>query len=314
MTQNSTFEPVVSLILPVYNGSNYIREAIDSILNQTFSCFELIICDNASQDETSFICRQYESKDSRIFYHRNETNIGAAPNFNLGYTMAKGKYIKWAAHDDVLSPEYLSQCVSILEQNQLLAMSHGQTITIDSQGRELKRVEARKYGLNDISPQRRLGKVIWVDYFTEIFGLIRAEVLGKTKLYPSFVGSDRNLLAEILLHGDIGYTDDYLFLHRMHPESYTTMRSESASKSVVNNTSSLQWFDPKVNSKLAFMTPQVKTIEYLKSIYRSPLGPSERFACTSIVMEWAFVRTFESLSRSGQQYRQKYRDKYFKPV
>ena len=108
--QSST--PKVSIGLPVYNGERYLREALDSILGQTFRDFELIICDNASTDETAAICADYAARDPRIRYHRQTHNIGATANFNHTFELARGAYFKWAAHDDVLAPTWLEKCVA----------------------------------------------------------------------------------------------------------------------------------------------------------------------------------------------------------
>src|SRR5688572_10868700 len=98
--------PRVSIGLPVYNGENYLAEAIDSILAQTFEDFELIISDNASTDRTQEICEAYAAKDGRIRYYRSEVNKGSAWNFNRVFELARGEYFKWAAHDDYIAPEY----------------------------------------------------------------------------------------------------------------------------------------------------------------------------------------------------------------
>src|SRR5215471_14033382 len=99
----------VSLGLPVYNGQRYLAGAIQAILDQTFSDFELIICDNASTDETESICRDLAARDPRVRYHRNPANIGAAPNFNKTFELSTGEYFKWLAHDDLHEPTYLQR-------------------------------------------------------------------------------------------------------------------------------------------------------------------------------------------------------------
>ena len=106
MSNHSADEPTavprVTIGLPVYNGENYLAEAIDSILGQTFTDFELIISDNASTDRTEEICRRYAAEDDRIRYFRHDRNRGASPNYNFTVEKARGEYFKWAAHDDVL--------------------------------------------------------------------------------------------------------------------------------------------------------------------------------------------------------------------
>ena len=108
--------PKVSIGLPVYNGQHYLRQAIESIVNQTYRNFEVIICDNASTDDTPAICAEYAAREPRIRYHRQPQNIGATANFNRTFELASGPYFKWAAHDDVLEPTYLEKCVAVLEQ------------------------------------------------------------------------------------------------------------------------------------------------------------------------------------------------------
>ena len=83
--------PRVTIGLPVSNGEKYLATAIESILTQTYSDFELIIADNASTDGTAALCRAYATQDDRIRYVRNARNLGAAPNFNL--TNLKGESV-----------------------------------------------------------------------------------------------------------------------------------------------------------------------------------------------------------------------------
>ncbi len=103
--------------MPVYNGASFIRAALDSLLAQTFSDFELIISDNASTDGTESICRAYAGKESRIRYVRQPANRGAAFNFSFVLSQASGQYFMWAAHDDSWDKDYISSCISILEIN-----------------------------------------------------------------------------------------------------------------------------------------------------------------------------------------------------
>ena len=82
--------PRLSIGLPVYNGEEYLAESLDALLGQSYEDFELIISDNASADGTEEICRLYQAKDPRIRYIRLPKNIGAAPNHNFAFQVAKG--------------------------------------------------------------------------------------------------------------------------------------------------------------------------------------------------------------------------------
>ncbi len=90
----------VTIGMPVYNGAKYIREALDSLLAQTFTDFELIISDNASTDDTQAICEEYALRDNRIRYVRQGENQGALANFQFVLDQARGKYFMWSAADD----------------------------------------------------------------------------------------------------------------------------------------------------------------------------------------------------------------------
>ena len=116
--------PTVSIGLPVHNGATFLAEAIESILAQTFPGFELVISDNASTDRTPEICRSYAAADGRIRYYRQETNIGAAQNYNVVFQRSSGKYFKWAAHDDLIRPTFLARCVAALEADPEAVLCH----------------------------------------------------------------------------------------------------------------------------------------------------------------------------------------------
>lgn len=93
----------VSILLPTYNGASYIREAIDSVLNQSYHDWELIVTDDASTDNTGEIVREYVAKDARVRYERNEKNLRLPGNLNKGLSLAHGEYIARIDEDDVWS-------------------------------------------------------------------------------------------------------------------------------------------------------------------------------------------------------------------
>lgn len=108
--------PKISIGMPVYNGSEYIRQAIDSLLVQSFTDFELIISDNASTDDTQEICKEYAKKDCRICYIRQLRNLGAFLNFKFVLEKATGEFFMWAAIDDLRSPDCLEFYLNLIGQ------------------------------------------------------------------------------------------------------------------------------------------------------------------------------------------------------
>ena len=105
MTQDT--QPLVSVCIPVYNGAAFIAEAIESVLAQTFTDYELVVLDNASTDETPLILERF--KDRRLRIIRHASNIGATANFNAALHEARGNWIKILCADDVLYQDCLKQ-------------------------------------------------------------------------------------------------------------------------------------------------------------------------------------------------------------
>jgi glycosyltransferase involved in cell wall biosynthesis len=130
--------PTLSIGLFVYNGEAFLRETLDSLLGQTFKDFELIISDNASTDATEDICKVYAGADTRIRYFRNETNMGAGWNIRRVFSLATGKYFKWAACDDLYEPAFLEKCINALEANSSYVLAHARTRVIDDRGAPIR--------------------------------------------------------------------------------------------------------------------------------------------------------------------------------
>ncbi|WP_369769536.1 glycosyltransferase family 2 protein [Flavobacterium sp. WC2416] len=107
--------PIISVLMPVYNCEQYIREAVDSILNQTYADFELLVIDDASSDGTVSILKSY--KDSRIQLIEKPINTGYTNSLNLGLQLAKGRYIARMDGDDISLAERFSKQVAFLEDN-----------------------------------------------------------------------------------------------------------------------------------------------------------------------------------------------------
>ena len=125
----------VSIGLPVFNGARYIAEAINSHLDQTFEDFELIVSDNASDDETPDIVAEIAAKDSRVRFLQNEVNVGANRNYNITLAASRGEYFRWHAHDDVLEPAFLERCVERLDADPGVVLAYTQSTLIDGNGR-----------------------------------------------------------------------------------------------------------------------------------------------------------------------------------
>ncbi len=153
-------KPRVSIGLPVYNGENYLKDAIDSILSQTFTDFELIISDNASTDRTQDICQAYAVKDPRIRYYRIKQNQGAARNFNRVFELSLGGFFKWAAHDDIIASDYISKCVEVLDKDESIVLCNSKVKFINNYGKIIEDYNISSDKTNSQKPQDRFGYLI----------------------------------------------------------------------------------------------------------------------------------------------------------
>jgi glycosyltransferase involved in cell wall biosynthesis len=111
---------VVAIALPVYNGADHLEEALLSFQNQSYPHFEMLICDNASNDSTAEIAQRFARSDSRFTHCRQTEFLNARDNFIRAYRLTgrKGKYFLWACDDNVWHPEFLEETVGYMEQNQ----------------------------------------------------------------------------------------------------------------------------------------------------------------------------------------------------
>lgn len=268
--------PQVSIGLAVYNGEAYLAEAIESILAQTFTNFELILSDNASTDRTAAICQHYAAHDARIRYYRNATNIGGANNENLTFRLARGAYFRWAAHDDVCAPELLAKCVAVLETNPAIVLCSTIMCKIDEQGNRIGLLDRRKATAS--APHLRLREMASMDHWCEeSYGLIRADVLRQTQLQRNYTDSDRTLLAQLSLYGQFHQIPEVLFYKRVHAAMSTSIYPKWRAR--------MAWFDPNFKLDENITCPHwLQFLHYLDVIKRAPLTRYERLRCYQYIL------------------------------
>ena len=124
--------PVISIAMATYNGEKYLREQLDSILNQTYSDFELVVCDDCSKDATVAILQEYATKDTRIKIHVNDENLGFKKNFEKAILLCQGEYIALSDQDDVWTENHLEVLIDNLDDCYLVC-SNAQLIDSDGQ-------------------------------------------------------------------------------------------------------------------------------------------------------------------------------------
>lgn len=272
--------PRVSIGLPVFNGENFLEEALESLLSQTYQDFELIISDNASTDKTREICEAYAVKDRRIQYYRNETNCGAARNYNLVFELATGDYFKWASHDDVCGPTYLERCVEILDVYPSVALCYPKTVMIDEGGKKIRNCEDNLH-LQSSTPHDRLRQFVKrVNLCNPVFGLIRSSSLKNTGLIGPYIASDYTLLIELCLQGKFWEVPEHLFLRRDHERNTRRLPLLECAK----------WWNPDYYGVL-HNYPQIMLVyKYFLSIKHSQLSWVDKMRCYPQVGRWILRR------------------------
>ncbi|MGH1351612.1 MAG: glycosyltransferase family 2 protein [Methyloligellaceae bacterium] len=259
----------LSIGLPVYNGEQFLREAIDSILGQTYKDFELIISDNCSTDSTREICEDYAARDSRVRYILQENNLGAAPNFNFVVHEATGEYFKWAAHDDLMDPTCVEKCVRVLDENPDVVVCYTKVQLIDAEGKISDSYDSGLFFDQD-TPHERFSEQIKPHRCQEIFGVIRTEQLRKTALIGGYSHGDGVLLGHLGILGKIVRVQEFLFFNREHANQSRNMLEDRATYS--------EWFD--ISNKGKLLLPYWRIYyEYFKLVAFQPMSLKSRYWC-----------------------------------
>jgi glycosyltransferase involved in cell wall biosynthesis len=276
--------PLVSIGFPIYNGESSVEQALESILNQDFEDFELIISDNASTDNTGRICEDYAKRDSRIHYFRNQTNIGVNPNHNRVFELSRGKYFAWTAHDVEQLPGMLSRCVREMNlASPPVVLAYPRCEQIDENGLPVGG-DLPSIASNDPRPHRRLGTVIReIGYVIQHFGLFAAEALRKTRLNGSYPSSDYVLTAELAMLGEIREIPEILIRRRVESRSGTSAVLHDKKAWAV-------WLDPKMKDRRFLLRREERlALEYLRSALLLPLQPMDKLAC-ALTGPYAYYR------------------------
>ena len=273
--------PRLSLGLPVYNGERYLADAVDALLAQTFTDFELIISDNGSADRTAEIARHYASIDPRVRFIQHPQNRGSTFNHNFVIEEARGEFFKWVSDDDLYAPNLLERCIEALDSRPEVALAHAWTAFIDEAGRITNPID---YGLTTDVPDAvaRFRSVLYTDGGDDIYGVIRMAVLRDTKPFGSYHWADRTFVAELALRGQFHNVPDFLYFRRDHP-----MRTSHLGRNNIRRRCAR--LDPARESR--WRHPVVRLIGeyllgYVSAIWRAPIRSIDRLRCTRELAVW----------------------------
>lgn len=227
--------PKVSICVPTYNRAHTLRTTLEAILRQTYADWELIVCDDASTDDTESVVNEYQ--DGRIRYYRNQANKGLYANFNYGISLARGEYVAIYHDHDIYLPNIIERSVELLERYPSASFVHTGLLLIDD-GNHPVGVDVRPFPeLLAGSDARKLMSDRWHSPVMAATAMVRRsayECVGPYRFDEFGLGCDLHMWFELCAIGDIAYVRDPQALIRVRQkgQATATFRWEQVKKSI----------------------------------------------------------------------------------
>lgn len=212
--------PKISVIMSVYNGEKYLREAIESILNQTFTDFEFLIVNDGSTDGSSEIIQSYQDERARLI--NNEQNIGLTKSLNKAIRQARGEYIARQDADDISLPNRFEEQIKYFDRHPEVALLGTSVYKIDKQGKVVGRI---------IVPAKPSGNLLKGNQFSHGSTMFKREVVDRLGGYNELFRycQDYELWGRIAKHYTVRNLPQALYKLRFHGENIRSLkRDESA--------------------------------------------------------------------------------------
>lgn len=200
---------LVSIVLPTYNGEAFIKEAIDSIIAQTYTNWELTVVNDCSKDNTLNLVNEYVAKDARIKVVTNEVNQRISKSLNRGFSLSKGDYFTWTSDDNYYLPTAIEKMVDWLETHPTDAMVY----TAFTKKDEVNNYEEKIS--DDISPLGLLKTCVCGPCF--LYRRSAAEAVGGYD-YEIPLAQDYDYWMRMYLHGNIAHLSEDLYVYRFHKD------------------------------------------------------------------------------------------------
>lgn len=217
-------KPLISVVMSAYNAEQFLADAIESILNQTFRNFEFVIINDGSTDKTADILNKYKDRDSRIVLIDNGTNIGMAKSFNVGIRHSRGRFIARMDADDISAPTRFERQIEMFTSNEVLDVVSSWYSIIDINGEYVTQIkgpcqneEIKRVIYNNMNIPFCHGSVTMKKESIEKVGLYREEFR-----YP--YPEDYDLWLRLYENNSVFYViPEYLYKYRVSPDSISVI-------------------------------------------------------------------------------------------
>jgi glycosyltransferase involved in cell wall biosynthesis len=229
----SEFPFLVSIVMPVYNGRKFLDLAVKSVIEQTYSHWELVIIDDGSTDE-SFLCiNKWAASDRRIkvYYHKGHANCGVSATRNLGIQHAQGAYVALLDCDDEWHPSKLEKQVCLLQKNPDVILIYSKAISVDEDGIELSKSRHQfdfPHFCGTALPETKdsivvgmMNDSIWMPALTVVMNIQSVRKAGCFDETLKFQVEDHLLFTLMVASGPVYFMDEVLASYRVHKDSYT---------------------------------------------------------------------------------------------
>jgi glycosyltransferase involved in cell wall biosynthesis len=217
----------------LFNHADHVREAIESILGQTFTDFALVLVDDVSSDATPEIAREYAARDARVSYVRNAERLGLVDNSRKAFAIAReqhpeAEYFAWTSDHDLWHPRWLQQLVDALDGNRDVLFAYPLNRRIGPGGELLKRKPwiFDTFGVTNRWTRLRSG-VRGMRAGNMVYGLYRVGPLERAGVYRRVVVPDRLLIAELSLYGQCKQVPEVLWFRRWYGRVFSLERQRA---------------------------------------------------------------------------------------
>lgn len=199
--------PLVTIGVPAYNEGAYIREALESLLKQTYQNLEIVVADNGSTDDTAKVCQEFAAKDPRIVHVRHPRNIGQNANFNHLPRVASGTYFCWASAHDLLDSNFVERCIETLEARPEAVLAYPRTVYMAQDGTIIGEKKRNPFDISAMPAPARFREVMWRVDCNVVYGMWRTAAMLDSNLFQLVPAPDRVFLSEMAIKGSFVKTD-----------------------------------------------------------------------------------------------------------